>query len=72
MADYKIEISGPGGCINNALVVVEKALREAGYKVSVTNPHPAEMTTEEHLAFVASLHDKGTVAITMKHYPWGG
>lgn len=69
--DCRIEISGPGGCINNQLVVIEKALRDIGYKVDVVNNCPTNRTAAEDLAFITSLANKGTVVITMHHMPWG-
>ena len=72
MTDYTITISGPGGCVNNLLVVIQKALEDYHFKVEVNNPHPPEMSSESHLGFVGTLKEPGSVTINMTHYPWGG
>lgn len=70
--DYEVKITGPGGCINNVLAVIQKALQDAGFTVTVDNDHPIEKSLEDRLAFVQTLKDKGSVGIEMRHVPWGG
>jgi hypothetical protein len=70
--DYEIRIRGAGGCINNLLFVVEKALRDAGFPVEVENDAPTRYRPEVMAAHVANVAKGMNVGIVMDHIPWGG
>jgi len=79
----KINISGPGSCINGELAIIQKALEDAGFKVDVTNSHPEEYpgrkfkSVEDRILHVKNFNttckeEHRTILITMNHQPWGG
>lgn len=73
--DYKVKVSGPGGCVNNPRSVIEKALREAGFEVEVDNECPEELTLDQEVEWAKQVNEKyppNKVKITVDHWPWGG
>ncbi len=72
--EYSVVISGPGGCVNNVAVVVERALRDAGFGLTVRNPAPPDRTDAEMVQHVARTTRDGsqTVVVAVEHVPWGG
>lgn len=62
-----ITISAPGSIANNPADVIEKALRDAGCLVTVINEHPDQAGTPK-----ATSLEGWSVALVVKHQPWGG
>lgn len=74
----RIKVSGPGGCISTEMRVIEKALRDAGFQVTVIDDHrpedngAAEDWLEKSLERVKLLPDNYQVTLIADHQPWGG
>ena len=66
MIKIKVEVSGPGGIINNEVALIERALLLAGAKVNVIN----EYRDEEIIIFRDSTSIE--VDLIADHCPWGG
>lgn len=61
-----ITVSGPGECINNEMLIIEEALKDALYPVKVINDHPPKSWTITNAS-------RGTkVTLIADHQPWGG
>jgi len=71
MIEYRVEISDPGLCVNNPTVIIEKALKEAGFVVEVENEFLPE-SVEERLEFVTNDKNPGKIKLKVEHWPWGG
>ena len=63
----KIEVSGPGQCIYNEMLIIEKALKDAGYCVEVIDDYPSE---NQEIKSVIGYNTK--VILKANHQPWGG
>jgi len=66
MININVTVSGPGECINNEMLIIEKALKDAGYPVTVVNEFPPKPATIVKAPFGWSI------TLTAKHQPWGG
>lgn len=62
-----ITIDAPGSIANSPADVIEKALRDAGCTVTVTNEHPDAEGTKK-----ATSLESWHVNLVVKHQPWGG
>lgn len=75
MTDYTVEVKGPGGNVNFPRAVIEKALREAGFVVSVENSYPEELSLDKEVEWAKRAneeHGAQSIKIKVVHYPWGG
>jgi phosphotransferase system HPr-like phosphotransfer protein len=61
-----VTISAPGGLANSPAEVIEKALRDAGCKVTITNDN-ADLTGNK-----ATSLEVWHVNLVVNHQPWGG
>lgn len=72
MIDYNITITGPGGCINNLLEVIQSALEVRGISVEVENDHPdSRPKLQEFIASKDNFFAGNIVHVKMNHAPWG-
>lgn len=72
--DYRVHVIGPGGCIQDVMDVVEKALRDAGLDVVIDNDHPTPQAGDpagSMRAAAASEHGPDNVLLKAVHCPWG-
>lgn len=75
LGDVEVHIIGAGLMINYPTEVIIKALKEAGFKVEVDDPHPAE--NPEELIEWQKVYIKNNditlnCKVVAKHIPWGG
>jgi hypothetical protein len=74
--NINIDVTGPGGCINSTMDVIQRTFEYLGYKIVIENDHDDKftdkMTTDELETFIKK-HSKGCqVTIKAHHCPWGG
>jgi hypothetical protein len=72
MIEYRVDVSGPGGCVNHVAIVIEKALRDAGFGVDVQNAHADPPSVSEKMLSLNVTPDREHVRVSVTHYPWGG
>lgn len=66
LANITVTVSGPGGCIDNQMLIIEKALRDAGYHVKVRNEYPPKDD------IIKQSDNKWLIVLNAEHLPWGG
>lgn len=66
MLKVEVTVSGPGGTIHNQMMIIEQALKGAGYPVTVVNEYPED----EHIIRPAS--PGWQITLVARHLPWGG
>jgi hypothetical protein len=76
MTTTRITISGPGGCINNEVVLLTDLLNYLGYDVEVNNPYPDDKprTPAQLAEEIKKLNSSKPwkIVINADHVPWGG
>ena len=66
MINITVTVTGPGECIGNEMLIIEKALRDAGYPVTVIDEYPPKEITIDRAS-------KGwNITLKAQHCPWGG
>ncbi|NBP01235.1 MAG: hypothetical protein EBU90_14060 [Proteobacteria bacterium] len=66
MTSIHVTVTGPGECIHNEMLIIEKALKDAGYPVTVINSHPPANKT------ITDAPKGWKIILTAEHQPWGG
>ena len=66
MINITVTVAGPGQCIGNEMLIIEKALRDAGYTVEVIDSYPLD--TKE----IKSATRSCNIVLKAEHRPWGG
>lgn len=64
----EIKVNGPGQCIYNEMLIIEKALKDAGYYVEVIDDYPPP--ENQKIESVIGYNIK--VILKANHQPWGG
>lgn len=72
-----ITVSGPGGCINIEVQLIEEILKQQGFNVVVYNDHHEDpVKVQERIdSLRAEDHFKKTnsfIILKAEHQPWGG
>ena len=66
MINITVQVSGPGECISNQMLIIERALLDAGYPVEVIDEYPPE--NKEITKATAGCR----ITLKANHCPWGG
>ena len=67
MIDITVTVSGPGGVINNEMLVIEQALKNLKYTVIVENDRDVKTKPDPW------REGEGiTIKLKADHQPWGG
>ena len=66
MITIQVKVTGPGECIGNEMLIIEKALRDAGYPIEVIDPYPPEVKE------IKSPPAGWKIVLKADHCPWGG
>lgn len=76
MADFykcEVKVVGPGQTFADVMIVVRRALIDAGYVVEVEDEYPIKNTMEDiELARMKKFEKRYPIKLTAKHCPWGG
>ena len=69
-----IKVSGPGRTFNDVMIIIRRALQEAGYVVDVDDEYPVKTEMEDiELERLKKLKNKQyPIKLTANHRPWGG
>lgn len=75
-AAVTVNVTGLGGAINLHMAIIEKALRDIGFDVHVTN-NAANWTISAHPDWIDDMKkrvaaDRDIVKLVANHQPWGG
>ena len=62
-----VKVIGPGQCIGNEMLIIEKALRDAGYPVEVIDEFPPE-----NKKIHKNANSRWKIVLEANHCPWGG
>lgn len=66
MINIEVKVSGPGECISNEILIIEKALRDVGYPVEIVDEYPPENRE------IRKASEGWKITIVANHCPWGG
>ena len=66
MIAIEVKVTGPGECISNEMLIIEKALKDAGYPVEVIDEFPPEIKE------IKPANAGWKIVLIAKHCPWGG
>ena len=66
MINVTVTVSGPGECIGNEMLIIEKALKDAGYPVEVIDEYPPKDITIDRAS------EGWKITLKANHCPWGG
>ena len=66
MINITVKVSGPGECIHNEMLIIEKALTDAGYPVEVKDEYPPEDKT------IKKASAGWKITLIANHCLWGG
>ena len=76
MADFykcEVKVVGPGQTFADVMIVVRRALIDAGYVVEVEDEYPIKNTMEDiELARMKKFEKRYPIKLTANHCPWGG
>ena len=66
MITIHVKVSGPGTCIGNEMLIIEKALKDAGYPVEVVDEFPPKDKA------IRPASAGWNIKLEANHCPWGG
>ena len=66
MINITVQVTGPGEGIGNEMLIIERALRDAGYPVEVIDEYPPENKE------IRKAPAGWRITLKANHLPWGG